>query len=106
MALCRVAPLGPLATELRDREPAAFAAVIGTFVDDIIPGMSWFWRAQLEAAVASGELRADLDLDGAAEWVMRLVVSLVSVPGTSVDIDDPESVRAYLETYLLPALRA
>ena len=102
--LARAAPLGPLATELRDREPAAFAAVIGTFVDDIIPGMSWFWSAQLEAGVAAGELRADLDVDAAAEWVTRIVVSLVSVPGQAVDIDDAASLTAYLEAFLMPAL--
>lgn len=102
--LSRAAPLGPLATELRDREPDAFAEVIGTYVGDIIPGMSWFWRDQLERGVGSGELRADLDLEAAAEWVMRLVVSLVSVPGVAVDIDDRESVEGFLATFLMPAL--
>jgi AcrR family transcriptional regulator len=104
VVLCRAAPLGPLATELRDREPEAFGAVIGTFVDDIIPGMAWFWRAQLEAGVATGELRQDLDVDAGAEWVMRIVVSLVSVPGEAVDIDDAGSITSYLTTYLMPAL--
>lgn len=102
--LSRAAPLGPLATELRDREPDAFAEVIGTYVEDIIPGMSWFWRDQLEKGVASGELRADLNLDAASEWVMRLVVSLVSVPGVAVDIDDRESVERFLDTFLMPGL--
>ncbi|MGA8846920.1 MAG: TetR/AcrR family transcriptional regulator [Nocardioides sp.] len=104
VVLCRAAPLGPLATDLREREPEAFGAVIGTFVDDLIPGMAWFWRAQLEAGVAAGELRADLDVDDAAEWVMRIVVSLVSVPGGAVDIDDAASITQYLSTFLMPAL--
>lgn len=104
VSLSRAAPLGPLATELRDREPDAFAEVIGTYVADIIPGMSWFWRHQLEKGVASGELRSDLDLEAAAEWVMRLVVSLVSVPGVAVDIDDRDSVARALTTFLMPAL--
>lgn len=104
--LSRAAPLGPLATELRDNEPDAFAEVIGTYVDDIIPGMAWFWRDQLEKGVASGELRADIDLEAASEWVMRLVVSLVSVPGVAVDIDDHNSVENALDTFLMPALRA
>ncbi|MCZ4500927.1 MAG: TetR family transcriptional regulator [Marmoricola sp.] len=102
--LCRASPLGPLATELRDREPDAFAEVIGTYVDDIIPGMSWFWRRQLDTGVATGELRADLDVEDAAEWVMRLVASLVSTPGVTVDIDDRTSVERALTTFLMPAL--
>ncbi|CAN5382761.1 TetR/AcrR family transcriptional regulator [soil metagenome] len=105
VVLSRAEPLGPLATELRDREPEAFAGVIGTFVEDIVPGLSWFWRDQLTQGVARGELRDDLDVAGAGEWVMRQVVSLVSVPGQAVDIDDADSLTAYLETYLMPALR-
>lgn len=104
VVLCRAAPLGPLATELRDREPEAFGAVIGTFVDDIIPGMAWFWTARLESGVTAGELRGDLDVEAAAEWVMRIVVSLVSVPGGAVDIDDAASITAYLSAFLMPAL--
>ena len=106
VVLSRAAPLGPLATELRDREPDAFAEVIGTYVEDVVPGMAWFWRHQLEQGIAAGELRADLDLDAAAEWVMRQVVSLVSVPGVAVDIDDHASIESTLITFLMPALVA
>ncbi|MDO9496542.1 MAG: TetR/AcrR family transcriptional regulator [Nocardioides sp.] len=105
VVLAQASPLGPLATQLREQEPEAFASVIGTYVEDVIPGMSWFWHGQLAAGVATGELRADLDLDGAAEWVMRVVVSLVSVPGTVVDVTDAQSIKAGLDTYLMPALR-
>ena len=103
--LSQASPLGPLATELREQEPEAFATVIGTYVEDLIPGMSWFWHRQLVAGVATGELRADLDLDSAAEWVMRIVASLVSVPGATVDVTDARSIQACLDTYLMPALR-
>ena len=105
VVLSQTSPLGPLATELREQEPEAFASVIGTYVEDLIPGMSWFWQEQLAAASAAGELRADLDLAGAAEWVMRVVASLVSVPGAAVDITDARSVEDCLDTYLMPALR-
>ena len=105
VVLSQASPLGPLATQLREQEPEAFASVIGTYVEDVIPGMSWFWRERLEAAAAAGELRADLDLDAAAEWVMRVVASLVSVPGAAVDITDAQSIQDCLDTYLMPALR-
>ncbi len=35
---------------------------------------------------------------------MRIVLSLVTVPGGAVDVDDPASLRSFLETYLVPAL--
>ena len=34
----------------------------------------------------AGEVRADLDVARAAEWVIRIVLSLVTVPGGAVDI--------------------
>jgi AcrR family transcriptional regulator len=105
VVLSQASPLGPLATELREQEPAAFAEVIGTYVDDVVPGLAWFWQRELAAGVAAGELRPDLDIDAAAEWVMRVVVSLVGVPGAAVDVTDAHSVEGLLETYLMPALR-
>ena len=103
--MSHASPLGPLAIELREQEPEAFAAVIGTYVDDLIPGLSWFWHERLAAGVGTGELRADLDLDSAAEWVMRVIASLVSVPGATVDVTDDRSIQDCLEIYLMPALR-
>lgn len=104
VAVVAPAPLGPLAVELREREPEAFAEVIGTYVEDVLPGISWFWHRELEAGIRTGELRADLDVDGATEWVVRVVISLIEVPGTAVDVRDEASVSRYLETFLMPAL--
>ncbi|HTW14468.1 MAG TPA: TetR/AcrR family transcriptional regulator [Nocardioides sp.] len=104
VVMSRDSPLGPLALELREREPDAFASVMGTFTDDIVPGLAGFWEHHLELARETGEVRADLDLAGAAEWILRVVISLVAVPGVAVDVDDRASVRDYLQTYLVPAL--
>lgn len=101
--LSRDAPLGPLALELAEREPEAYAATVGRFVHDIVPGLSAFWVEMLGLAQRAGRMRADLDLEGAAEWVIRLLVSLVDMPGLAVDADDRESLIGYLQTYLGPA---
>ncbi|MBZ5739412.1 TetR/AcrR family transcriptional regulator [Nocardioides mangrovi] len=103
--LSRRAPLGPLALELAEAEPEAFAEVVGTYVHEIVPGLSDFWVDMLRAARDRGRVRADLDLDTAAEWVIRVLVSLVGVPGRAVDADDHEALHAYLGTYLEPAFR-
>lgn len=102
--LSRQAPLGPLALELAEAEPAAYAEVIGTYAHELVPGLSGFWVERLGWARARGLVRADLDLDAAAEWVLRVVVSLVSVPGRVVDADSARSLRAHLQTFLVPAL--
>lgn len=101
--LSRAAPLGPLALHLAEAEPHEYAEVMGTFVHEVVPGLLDFWVDQLGRAVGRGAVRADLELDAAAEWVIRVLVSLVGVPGRAVDADDPVAVRRYLETYLAPA---
>lgn len=104
IAISRADQWGPIALELRDREPDQFAAVVGEYVHDVVPGMVTFWHEHLAEAKAAGQVRADLDIPSAAEWVLRVVMSLVAVPGLAVDIDDTRSVTRYLETYLIPAL--
>jgi len=102
--LSRRAPLGPLALELAEAEPAAYAEVMGTHVHELVPGLLDFWVEHLAAAQQRGLVRDDLDLEAAAEWVIRVLASLVSVPGRTVDADDPASLRACLAAFLAPAL--
>ncbi|WP_232677418.1 TetR/AcrR family transcriptional regulator [Nocardioides sp. R-C-SC26] len=102
--LSRASPLGPLALELAEREPEAFAEVVGTYVHEVVPGLSDFWIRQLEEAAGRGLLRDELDIEVTAEWVVRIVVSLVGVPGRRVDVDDREELVEFLRTYVAPAL--
>ena len=104
--LSREAPLGSLALQLAEAEPLEYAAVMGTFVADIVPGLSDFWVDQLRRAKDRGAITADLDIEVAAEWVIRAVVSLVGIPGRVVDADDRDSLVEFLETYLSPAFRS
>ena len=48
--------------QLKEAEPEAFAAVVGSGLRQILPGMSSFWHPYLEQARARGEVRADLDI--------------------------------------------
>jgi AcrR family transcriptional regulator len=93
-----------LVLRLRATEPEACAAVLGAGLRQAVPGMALFWRPYLEAARERGEVRADLDIARAAEWVIRVVMSLVTTPGDAVDPDDPASVRRFVEEFLVPGL--
>ncbi|HEX4191395.1 MAG TPA: TetR/AcrR family transcriptional regulator [Marmoricola sp.] len=104
--LSRAAPLGSLALSLAESEPQAYAEVMGTFVHEVVPGLTGFWVAQLEAAKERGLVRADLDCAAGAEWVIRILVSLVGVPGLAVDADDRSSLVSHLEAFLSPAFEA
>jgi AcrR family transcriptional regulator len=96
---------GALLLRLRSEESDAFAAIVGRGLRELVPGMARFWHPYLEAARASGDVRADLDVERAAEWIIRIVVSLVTIPGEAVNVHDPAGVVAFLEEFLTPGLR-
>ena len=94
-----------LLLQLRAKEPEAFTEIVGTGLREMMPGLAVFWHPYLEAARASGEVRADLDIARAGEWVMRMVLSLVTVPGEALDVDDAASVRRFIDDFLVVGLR-
>jgi AcrR family transcriptional regulator len=96
---------GALMLQLKTEEPDAFATTVGTGVAELLPGMARFWHRYLEQARDSGELRSDVHVTRAAEWVMRLVLSLVTVPGEVVDADDGASVYRFVDEFLVSGLR-
>jgi len=60
-----------------------------------------FWIPRIEEARARGEVRRDLVAHEAAEWIMRIMLSLVTVPSLTVDLDDPEAVRRFVQTHIV-----
>ena len=95
---------GALVMKLRLDEPEEFAACAGAGVQGLIPDLSAFWRPYLKAAADRGEIEAD-NLDEASEWVARNLLSLATVPGEQVDVDNPAALLDFLDRYLMPALR-
>jgi AcrR family transcriptional regulator len=94
-----------LLLQLRTQEPEALAEIVGTGLREMMPGLAIFWHPYLEAARAAGEVRADLNIARAAEWVMRMVLSLLTVPGELVEADNPVSVRSFVDEFLVSGLR-
>jgi hypothetical protein len=64
-----------------------------------------FWIPFLEAARADGEVRADIEVRQAAEWIMRILISLVTVPSATIALDDPKQVRRFIEDHLVRGFR-
>jgi AcrR family transcriptional regulator len=94
-----------LLLQLKAEEPEAFVETVGTGLAQMMPGMALFWHPYLESACARGEVRSDIDVTRAAEWVMRIVYSLVTVPGAAVDVDDPASLLRFVDEFLVAGLR-
>lgn len=97
---------GALILRLRFDEPEEFALCTGAGVSGLVPDLAAFWLPYVEAAAAHGEIHPHHDLAEVAEWVARVLISLGTVPGDTIDIDDNAAVLRYVRRYLLPGLIA
>ena len=97
---------GALLMELRTDEPEEFAACAGAGVAGLVPDLADFWKRYLVAAVERGEIHPDTDIPQASEWVARVLLSLTTVPGDTLDPRDPAQVLSYVRRYVMPGLRA
>jgi len=58
----------------------------------------------IEGAKTAGEVRVNTDSRRAAEWITRVVFSLISTPSITFDRDDPAQVAAFIREFLVPGL--
>ncbi|MGE2692890.1 TetR/AcrR family transcriptional regulator [Mycolicibacterium pulveris] len=96
---------GALLMKLRVEEPDEFAACAGAGVQGLVPDLADFWSRYLVAARESGEIHADIDVAEASEWVARVLISLATVPGDTLDPGDDDAVLRHVRRYLMPGLR-
>lgn len=94
-----------LVLKLRASEPSACAEIMGVGLRQSLPGMAAFWRPFIERARDRGEIRADVDVGRAAEYVMRFVLSMVTVPGDAVDVDDVDDLKRFAHDFVVAGLR-
>lgn len=97
---------GALLMKLRLEEPEEFAACAGAGVQGLVPDLADFWTRYLIAARAAGDVHADTDIAQASEWVARVVISLATVPGDTLDAADSDAVLTHVRRYVMPGLRA
>lgn len=83
-------------------EVAGMTGSIAGRSEALFAGNETFLRPYLEAARQAGELRPGLDIGEASEWVLRVVLSLLTVHGPARRTEAAQ--RRYLTTFLVPAL--
>jgi hypothetical protein len=71
-----------------------------------VPDLAGFWTRYLIAARDNGEIHAHVVIDEASEWVARIVISLATVPGDTLDPTDSDQLLTHVRRYLIPALRS
>ncbi len=97
---------GALLMKLRVDEPEEFAACAGAGVQGLVPDLAGFWSRYLIAARDNGEIHAHIVIAEASEWVARIVISLATVPGDTLDPTDSAQLLTHIRRYLIPALRS
>ncbi|MGX9787119.1 TetR/AcrR family transcriptional regulator [Mycobacterium sp. MMS18-G62] len=97
---------GALLMKLRMEEPDEFAACAGAGVQGLVPDLADFWSRYLIASRDRGEIHPDTDIAEASEWIARVVLSLTTVPGDTLDPADADAVAAYMRRYVMPSLKA
>ncbi|WP_370066358.1 TetR/AcrR family transcriptional regulator [Mycobacterium sp. MAA66] len=95
---------GALLMKLRVEEPDEFSACAGAGVQGLVPDLADFWSRYLVTARETGEIHADTNIDEASEWVARVIISLATVPGQQLDVNDFEAVLTHVRRYLMPGL--
>jgi AcrR family transcriptional regulator len=97
---------GAVLMKLRIDEPEEFAACAGAGVQGLVPDLADFWSRYLIAARDRGEIHADTNIAEASEWVARVLLSLATVPGDTLDPSDADAVAAHVRRYVMPGLQA
>ena len=95
----------PISAALLRADPDSLARMVSTGAREML-GMAMEAIVPLiESARDRGEVRPDLDVRRAAEWITRMVFSLTATPSVTFDIGDPEQTATFLREFLLPGLR-
>ena len=97
---------GALLMKLRLEEPEEFAACAGAGVQGLVPDLADFWTRYLIAARDAGDVHVDTDIAEASEWIARVLISLATVPGDTLDAADSAAVLTHVRRYVMPGLRA
>ena len=77
------------------------ATLLTVQTDGLIARWIDFWLPFLADAERRGEIRADIDHRQAAEWIVRIMLSLAVMPSASVDLDNPAAVRAFVTEFIV-----
>jgi hypothetical protein len=88
-----------------DTEPEKLLPLLTTESAKTLPFIADFLLPYLRREAEAGRLRGGVDLDRAAEYLARAILSLIGAPGRW-DLDDPAQVRDLVRSELLGGITA
>jgi AcrR family transcriptional regulator len=86
-------------------EPERLLGLLSTEATKTLPFIADFLRPYLTREQQAGRLRPGVDLDAAADYLARSVLSLIGAPG-SFDLEDPDQVHSLVRLELLGGILA
>ncbi|MFI5779546.1 TetR/AcrR family transcriptional regulator [Nocardia sp. NPDC051570] len=72
--------------------------------DDLMKRSIELWKPLVRAAQERGEVRAGVEPAGAAEWIVRMLLSFELLPPMRVNLDNPRAVRRFVSEYIVAGL--
>jgi AcrR family transcriptional regulator len=91
--------------KIMDTEPERLLPLLTTESTKTLPFIADFLLPYLRREAEAGRLRAGVDLDRAADYLARAILSLIGAPGRW-DLADPDQVRELVRTELLGGISA
>ncbi len=92
-------------TKILDTEPERLLPLLTVESAKTLPFIADFLHPYLAREAAAGHLRADVDLDRAAEYLARCILSLINAPGR-FDLSDEAQVGELVRDELLGGIVA
>lgn len=86
------------------RDDTLLATLLTANLEGMVASWVEFWQPFLAEAAARGEIRADLDRREAAEWIVRIMLSVAVMPSAVIDLDDARALRAFVGRYIVQGL--
>lgn len=87
-----------------DQSDTLLATLLTANLEGTLQSWIAFWQPFLAEAAARGEIRADLDRREAAEWIVRIMLSVAVMPSAVIDLDDARAVRGFVGRYIVQGL--
>jgi len=87
-----------------DQSDTLLATLLTANLEGTVASWVDFWQPFLAEATLRGEIRRDLDQREAAEWIVRIMLSLAVMPSAVVDLDDVRAVRGFVGRYIVQGL--
>jgi AcrR family transcriptional regulator len=87
-----------------DQSDTLLATLLTANLEGTVASWVDFWQPFLAEATARGEIRPDLDRREAAEWIVRIMLSLAVMPSAVIDLDDVRAVRGFVGRYIVQGL--